>query len=279
MSITQDEIVRLGFRLPAASEGEWREYDEANPIPGYFQFDWLSSRHPDLYHTFALSTVLLMDKLHTLVDLSGCQVIDIGAGTGRSALAAARKAKRVYALDAYQSVVRFGRRMALEAQIGNLQYINGDRSHLPFQDSSLDVALNTWAELDLQEAYRVLKPGGWLIQLGAPLSALCGELTALLAPDYPWIPAQVEPQEVYQPGYPEAHFTVDNAIWGGTPVLGAIQVHQFTAAADYGSYQEAAAIAGRLYGPKAKHYFLSREQSTFAWRLQVILGQVSKPAV
>jgi hypothetical protein len=27
-----------------------------NPQPGYFQFDWISARHPDLYHRFELST-------------------------------------------------------------------------------------------------------------------------------------------------------------------------------------------------------------------------------
>jgi ubiquinone/menaquinone biosynthesis C-methylase UbiE len=76
-----------------------RAYDEINPIPGYFPFDWLSSRHPDLYHQFALSTVGLMEKLHTIIDLTGCDVLDIGAGTGRSAMGAAQKAKRVFAVD------------------------------------------------------------------------------------------------------------------------------------------------------------------------------------
>jgi SAM-dependent methyltransferase len=276
MSIPQEEILRLGFRLPAASVDTWRIYDERDPIPGYFQFDWLSSRHPDLYHKFALSTVGLMEKLHTLYDLTGCEVVDIGAGTGRSASGAVQQAKMVYAVDAYQSVVTFGKNQLAQANITNVHYVNGNRDHLPFQESSLDAAINAWAELNLQEAYRVLKPDGVLIQLGAPLNALCGELTSLLAPDYPWIPTEVAPAKVYQPDYPDTVTTADNSIWDGLPITGAIHIHQFTYTADYGDYAEAAAITGRLYGPKAKRYFLTRKQSTISWRLQIIIGQVKK---
>jgi hypothetical protein len=72
------------------------------------------------------------------------------------------------------------------------------------------------------------------------------------------------------------HLTADNSIWNGIPVAGPIRIVQFTYVADYLDYTEAAAMTGRLYGPKAKNYFLSRKQSTFSWRLQIIRGQVSK---
>lgn len=41
--ITLDEIMSAGYKLPAAEPGSWRFYDETNPVPGYFEFDWLSS--------------------------------------------------------------------------------------------------------------------------------------------------------------------------------------------------------------------------------------------
>jgi ubiquinone/menaquinone biosynthesis C-methylase UbiE len=65
-----------------------------DPNPGYFEFDWLSARHPDLYDRFALSTVGLMHELRSVVDLTGLIVCDVGAGTGRSALGAAETASR-----------------------------------------------------------------------------------------------------------------------------------------------------------------------------------------
>ena len=154
MSLTQEEIIRSGYKLQAAPVDSWRTYDEENPMPGYFQFDWLSSRHPDLYHKFALSTVGLMNKLHTLIDLTNCDVLDIGAGTGRSAHGAARKAKKVFAVDLYELVVSFGKNQ-LQTNTMNVQYIIGDRE-LPFPDNRIDVAINAWAELNPHEAYRVL---------------------------------------------------------------------------------------------------------------------------
>jgi ubiquinone/menaquinone biosynthesis C-methylase UbiE len=269
-------VNRWGYRLPAAPTDAWRVYDEASPMPGYFQFDWLSSRHPDLYHQFALSTDGLMQKLHTLIDLSGDLVIDVGAGTGRSARGAAAKAGRVFALDFYESVVTFGRKQLQRTNIGNVYYLMGDRDRLPFQDNTADVVTSSWAELNIQEAYRVLKPEGYLIQMGAVSNALCGELTSEIGPDYAFVPKDYAPPDVFHPAYPDIYRTVDNSIWNGIPVTGAINIHEFTYVADYLDYTELASIAGRLYGPKARNYFLIRQQSTFSWRLQIILGQVRK---
>ena len=281
MNLTQEEIYRSGYKLQAAPVDDWRIYDEENPMPGYFEFDWLSSRHPDLYHQYALSTVGLMDKLHTLFDLTGCDVIDIGARTGRSAAGAAKKAKRVFAVDLYESVAFFGNDQLRQTHTTNVHYINGDREHLPLPENSVDVAINAWAELNPHEAYRVLKPAGTLVQLGAAPTALCGEITATLAPDYPWLPQEIVPIEMFTPGYPDALYHADNSIWDGIPLAGPINIHQFTYLADYQDASEIAAMTGRLYGPKAKGYFMTRQQSTFAWRLQIIIGQVSKnqPAV
>jgi ubiquinone/menaquinone biosynthesis C-methylase UbiE len=275
MDLTQEEIISSRYRLQAAPVDSWRIYDESNPIPGYFEFDWLSSRHPDLYHKFALSTVGLMEKLHTLIDLTNCDVLDIGAGTGRSATGAAAKAKRVFAIDWYQSVVWFGNRQLQQAHITNVSYINGDREHLPLPENSVDVVINAWAELNPHEAYRVLKPNGYLIQLGAVPDALCGELTSELVSEYGWL-EDCAPSEIFEPGYPDTYGTTDSSIWNGIPVIGSIHVQQFTYLADYKDYSEIACMAGRLYGPKAKQYFTARKQSTFSWRLQSIMGQVSK---
>ncbi len=217
-----------------------------------------------------------MDKLDTLLDLRGCNVLDIGAGTGRSAMGAAKKAKTVFAVEAYSSVVFFGKSQVQQAQAGNIHYINGDREHLPLAESSVDVVINAWAELNPNEAWRVLKPGGYLVQMGAIPNALCGELTCKLAPDYPWLPKDCAPAEVFDPNYPDSQDVTDNSIWNGIPVKGPVMVHQFTYVASYPDYSEAACITGRLYGPKARRYFTARKQSSFSWRLQIIIGQISK---
>jgi hypothetical protein len=122
----------------------------------------------------------------------------------------------------------------------------------------------------------VLKPGGWLIQMGAAADALCGELTAELAPEFPWLVQGCAPAEVFEPGYPDECYTADSYMWNGIPVVGAVTMRRFTCVSQYEDFSEIAAMAGRLYGPKAKRYFLSRKQSTFSWRLQISMGRVSK---
>jgi len=92
--ITIDDIMAAGYALEAAEKGSWRIYDEENPIPGYFEFDWLSGRFPDLYHEFALSSIGLVTKLHTLIDFSNMTVLDVGAGTGRSSIELSKRARR-----------------------------------------------------------------------------------------------------------------------------------------------------------------------------------------
>lgn len=276
MSFGQDEITRSGYKLKAAPVDSWRIYDEMHPVPGYFQFDWLSSRHPDLYHQFALSTVGLMEKLRTLIDLTGCDVLDIGAGTGRSAMGAAEQANRVFAVDLYWSVAHFGKGQLARTHLENVHYLIGDREQLPLPENSIDVVINAWAELNPYEAFRVLKPNGLLIQLGAIPNALCGELTAELAPDYPWLPQDCAAAEVFDPTCPDRQESADNSIWNGIPVTGSITIRQFTYVARYQNFSEAACMTGRLYGPKAKRYFMTREQSTFSWRLQIIMGRVRK---
>src|SRR5262245_52456338 len=157
------EPLEIGYESPAAPLDAWRVYDLENPNPGYFEFDWISARHPDLYHRFAVSTDGLMEELAKLVDLTGLDVVDIGAGTGRSTLGAARTAKQVYAVDAYRSVVEFGRNEVNLAGFSNVTYIQGDRAALPLADESVDAALAVWAEFDPREMYRVLRPGGWIV--------------------------------------------------------------------------------------------------------------------
>ncbi len=276
MEYSQEQLERDGFIIKAAPVDDWRQYDELHPVPSYFQFDWLSARHPDLYHRFALSTDGLMLELDKLVDLSGLDVIDVGAGTGRSTLAAARKAKMVAAVDIYESVVLYGMDQVRQAGLNNISYVRGDRPNLPFADNAFDALINSWAELSCPEAYRVLKPGGYLIRLGAPLEALVGELTPILAGEYPAIIQEVAPDEWFEAGYPEKTTQFEEVMWNDLPVIPPTLRHDFTFISDYGDPQEAAAIFGRLYGPRAKQYFLDRKQSYFVWRLRIEVSRVKK---
>ena len=233
----------------AAPVDAWREYDVDNPDPFYYQFDSLSARHPDLYHAFALSTVGLMEELAKLVDLTGLIVVDVGAGTGRSTHAAARVAQKVYAVDAYPTVLEFNEREAARLGLDNIEYLVADRSTIPLDDSSVDAVIAAWADPDPFEAMRILRPGGLLVHMHRPDEWFAGELTPVLLGGGPTIDVDVAPVD----------WVLD----------GEVNVHDFPYVATYESVDEAVAVHGRLIGPAAADYLRNRNQQTMASILRI----------
>ena len=274
------DFAALGYDIPAAREGSWRTYDVAHPQPGYFEFDWLSARYPDLYHNFALSTVCLTTELPKLIYLNGLAIADIGAGTGRSSIGLAGYARHVSAFDAYASVVDFGRKAVQAAGCSNVEYRLADRAALPLPNASMDAVMASWAVLDIYEAYRVLKPGGWLIQMGCVPGAMCGALAPTLQSSYPALLNGALPagqlDELLDPKYPPADFVMSHAPGIDVPLVDGMHVHDFTSVSDYGSVAEAMAIFGRIYGPKAAEYLRSHNTSALASRLRISYGRVAK---
>lgn len=252
-------------------EGAWRAYDVDDPDPGYFQFDWLSARHPDLYHAFALSSIALVEELTRRFDLSRLAVVEIAAGTGRCTAGLARRADRVVAIDAYRSVIAYGARELGRAGMTNCLHIQADRSSVPLRDSSVDAVVCCWGDLDHADAYRVLKPDGLLVHMFGWGDA---ELAPILAREFP----HLIPQPV---GEPQRSAPSDDRLVGVTRpdiqlVDDAVDVHAFDYVADYGSRHEAAAIFGRLFGPATAAYLHERRQSTVWSRLAIYSARVAK---
>lgn len=276
MGITQAQILEAGYELDAAPIDDWREYNIQNPVPGYFEFDWLSARHPDLYNKFALSTLGLMDELSTLFDLSRLEVIDIGAGTGRATFEAAKKAKRVIAVDNYRSVITYAHDLLKGNRIYNVHFIQGNSANLPFTENSFDAVICAWAMLNYQEAYRVLKPEGHIIQLGPAPGSLCGELTSILVTIYPDIISAIAPRDQFLLTCPVSDRIIEDTCFNGLTVSPPTRIHDFTYLSKYEDINEAAEILGRLYGPTAKQYMLERRQSSLAWRLRIVIYRIKK---
>ena len=265
-----------GYDIIAAPVDSWRTYDVSDPDPGYFQFDWMSSRHPDLYHSFALTSDGLVAELDQLVDLRGLEVVDVGAGTGRSTAGLARKAAHVLAVDVYASVVAFGQERLRAAALGNVTYKRADRSHLPVPDASVDVVVGCWAELDRVEAARTLRPGGLLVQMGGHPEEP-GELGPILAAEFPHLVPGARGGAEPRPDRAAADLTLPAEEWPDVNLAdGVLHAHDFTYTAQYGSPEEAAAIFGRLFGPRSARYLWDRGQSTVWSRLRICYGYIVK---
>lgn len=270
------KIGDAGYDMSAAPPDAWRLFDPEAPDPGYFEFDWISARHPDLYHRFALTTEGLTAELQRLVDFRGLDVIDVGAGTGRSAIGLASSASHVLAVDAYASVIEFGKRMVHAANVTNVTYSRADRSQLPVPDSSVDAVVCCWAELDRAEAARVLKPNGWLIHMGGHPDEP-GELQPLLDEQFPQMASAAMRDDATLPDRAPVDLEfLGEKEWPDVRLAdGVLRARDFTYTADYGSPEEAAAIFGRIFGPKIGDYFTDRNQATNWSRLRIYYGRVA----
>ncbi|MGJ8697808.1 MAG: metalloregulator ArsR/SmtB family transcription factor [Verrucomicrobiaceae bacterium] len=99
-------------------------------------------------------------------------VADLGAGEGTLSQLLAQRAKHVIAIDHSPKMVAFGKSLAKENKLPNLDYRLGDIEAPPIDDHSVDLAIFSQAlhhadhpEKALSEAHRILKPGGTLVVL------------------------------------------------------------------------------------------------------------------
>ncbi len=115
----------------------------------------------------------LRDRILGLVGPSSSEAaVDIGAGTGLLTLALAPRVNSVCAIDISPRMLDYLAAKAARCQISNVQTVVGSAISLPIADSSIDVVVSNYClhhlnDADkrraLQEAFRVLRPGGRLV--------------------------------------------------------------------------------------------------------------------
>jgi len=99
-------------------------------------------------------------------------IVDLGAGEGVLSQLLARQARSVTCIDNSPAMVKVGSDLARDHGIENLTYKLGDIENVPLPDASVDLALLSQAlhhagkpEKAIDEAWRILRPGGRLVVL------------------------------------------------------------------------------------------------------------------
>jgi len=99
-------------------------------------------------------------------------IADLGAGEGGFALLLAQRAKKVIAVDSSAKMIEVGREQALRHGVKNVEYRLGDMEDVPVEDSAVDLVFFSQSlhhalhpERAVQEAWRILRPGGRIVLL------------------------------------------------------------------------------------------------------------------
>jgi len=99
-------------------------------------------------------------------------VVDLGAGEGTLSQLIAQHSDQVIAVDHSEKMVEYGRQLAVEHKLDNLEYRLGDLQNPPVDESSADLVIFSQAlhhasdpARALEKAYRLLKKGGRLLVL------------------------------------------------------------------------------------------------------------------
>jgi ubiquinone/menaquinone biosynthesis C-methylase UbiE len=141
--------------------------DAINPITGnLYLIKELEGLSPDLIATsFGCANPTALAELNP-----GEVVLDLGSGAGLDVLLSAKRVGhdgKAYGLDMTDEMLAVARANQAEAGIANAEFLKGHIEEIPLPDNTVDViisncVINLSGDKDkvLQEAFRVLKPGG-----------------------------------------------------------------------------------------------------------------------
>lgn len=113
-------------------------------------------------------------------DKSGCAILDCGCGEGyyTAGIAQALQSAGICARIAGIDISKFALRKAAKRVPGG-EFAVASAYHLPMADQCVDVLLNVFSPLALEEFYRVLKPGGVFVYV-VPSAAHLWEMKQVL---------------------------------------------------------------------------------------------------
>jgi SAM-dependent methyltransferase len=135
--------------------------------------DW--DRHVEHVEALATSSgfIALRDRILGLAVLgAGTRLLDVGAGTGLLALAAAGQVSHVVALDSSGAMCERLEQNRLRLGVENLETLQASATTIPLVEGSVDVVVSNYCfhhldhsekETALLEIRRVLRPGGRIV--------------------------------------------------------------------------------------------------------------------
>ncbi len=138
------------------------------------RIDWQKPEVADAYDSLPFWGAPFGNLFFQHVPLrQGMTVLDVGFGTGFPLLELAGRLgpeSKVYGIDPWSEAVARARRKAAAMQISNIEIVEADAAHMPFEDGQFDMlvsqlGINNFDQKDavLEECVRVLKKDATLV--------------------------------------------------------------------------------------------------------------------
>jgi len=162
---------------------------------------WASGDYPSMVETFLLP---LGPRLVEACGIGpGMSVLDVAAGTGNASIPAAQRGARVTASDLTPELLDAGRRRA-EAEGLELEWVEADAEHLPFDEGSFDIVMSSIGAMfaphhqDVaDELVRVCRPGGTIGLLSWTPEGMLRALFRTMGPFAPPPPPGAQPPPLW----------------------------------------------------------------------------------
>jgi ubiquinone/menaquinone biosynthesis C-methylase UbiE len=119
------------------------------------------------YQQLALDSVIASEKLCAALAIpAGARVLDIGCGTGHTAIAAARRRAVVTGIDINERSLERARLRAQAEGLGSIEFMTIDAAAMPFEDASFDYALSTLGIVFLPDKERAARELARVVRVG-----------------------------------------------------------------------------------------------------------------
>lgn len=152
------------------------------------------------FHAVATLIQPVADDLCEAVDLrADWRILDVACGSGNAAIAAARRGCDVVGIDYVPALLGRGRRRA-EAEVLDVDFVEGDVESIPFPDASFDAVVSVFGAMfapDQAQAFaelaRVCRPGGRIGLATWTPDGFIGEMLKVVAGHVPPVPGVASP--------------------------------------------------------------------------------------
>ncbi len=103
-----------------------------------------------------------------ILKLSSAQkiVLDIGCGDGKFTHDLSHYFNKIIGIDNSKQLLKIATQKQKGAKIKNLEFIFADAQKIPFPNSKFDIAINRRGPSFYKEFYRILKKGGYYLEIG-----------------------------------------------------------------------------------------------------------------